>query len=477
MTRQRFFLAALAILIGCNFAKAQAPGVLYTWPGVGNVAGWQDGGGDQFADVQNTVAGQLTVNEGDPLNPGSHIGQEVKFHNSRPLEAFPREGGGLDLTGLSFIEMDINHNSPTATVNVQAFAQLTPTYTYVSGDSDGTLGRNPTFGPDWSIGPGVHTIKIPVNQMTLPEQAYIIAFGLDVRAHTDVGNLTWTVSEIRAVGTPLTTRVIANHTAGSSDNGLNGAYINFEGAATDVLGGTGQGQAGLSENPAGTGSLEWTDLGGGNGAAISWGNGTSFAGNNYFERPTNAGNYNRIVYRVKATDASNPTGTVGIQSYFQNDNYLDYQVAGSQNLPTDGQYHDLTFTLTGLHSMASIDAFGINLGAHTTNLLMDVDSVQFTTVNGVPGDYNDNGVVDMADYVLWRKGGPLQNEVNTPGTVDASDYDAWRAKFGNTSGSGSLNGAAVPEPTAMVLVVIGIASCCCGSRRKGKTGGPGPVTA
>ena len=29
---------------------------------------------------------------------------------------------------------------------------------------------------------------------------------------------------------------------------------------------------------------------------------------------------------------------------------------------------------------------------------------------GVSGDYNGNGVVDMADYVLWRNGGPLQND-------------------------------------------------------------------
>ena len=41
-------------------------------------------------------------------------------------------------------------------------------------------------------------------------------------------------------------------------------------------------------------------------------------------------------------------------------------------------------------------------------------------VVGVPGDYNNNGVVDAADYVLWRKGGPLQNEVDTPGTVNAA---------------------------------------------------------
>jgi hypothetical protein len=81
-----------------------------------------------------------------------------------------------------------------------------------------------------------------------------------------------------------------------------------------------------------------------------------------------------------------------------------------------------------------------------------------TGAPGVPGDYNNNGVVDAADYVLWRKGGPLQNEVDTPGTVNAADYTAWRARFGNTSGSGtSLDGPAVPEPGTFGLVAFAIA--------------------
>jgi hypothetical protein len=89
---------------------------------------------------------------------------------------------------------------------------------------------------------------------------------------------------------------------------------------------------------------------------------------------------------------------------------------------------------------------------------------------GVPGDYNNNGVVDAADYVLWRKGGPLQNEVDTPGTVNAADYTAWRARFGNTSGSGtSLGGSAVPEPSACCLLLLsalgGFASCLPSRRR------------
>jgi hypothetical protein len=76
---------------------------------------------------------------------------------------------------------------------------------------------------------------------------------------------------------------------------------------------------------------------------------------------------------------------------------------------------------------------------------------------GVAGDYNGNGVVDMADYVLWRNGGPLQNDP-TPG-VQAADYTFWRSRFGATSGSGSAlgSGSAVPEPAAGLMLVLGVA--------------------
>ena len=82
---------------------------------------------------------------------------------------------------------------------------------------------------------------------------------------------------------------------------------------------------------------------------------------------------------------------------------------------------------------------------------------------GVEGDYNGNGVVDAADYVLWRKGGPLQNEVDAPGTINQADYDAWRARFGDTAQSDSGSGAAaIPEPAACILVVVGLmVSCLC----------------
>jgi hypothetical protein len=75
------------------------------------------------------------------------------------------------------------------------------------------------------------------------------------------------------------------------------------------------------------------------------------------------------------------------------------------------------------------------------------------------GDYNQNGSVDAADYVVWRDnlGGSLAlpNESETLGMVTQEDYGVWKANFGaaNADGQG-LNGAAgaVPEPTSLVLV-------------------------
>jgi hypothetical protein len=65
----------------------------------------------------------------------------------------------------------------------------------------------------------------------------------------------------------------------------------------------------------------------------------------------------------------------------------------------------------------------------------------------IPGDYNFDGSVDAADYVLWRKdpasyGGPY-------------GYNTWRSHFGQTagSGSGSVAGSAVPEPASLSILL------------------------
>ena len=83
---------------------------------------------------------------------------------------------------------------------------------------------------------------------------------------------------------------------------------------------------------------------------------------------------------------------------------------------------------------------------------------------GRGGDYNNDGKVDAADYVVWRKGGTLQNETLTPGSVTPEDYTPWRINYGGTSaGSGSGLGAgnAVPEPgSALLSLVSGLGLIC-----------------
>ncbi|MGD9634805.1 MAG: alpha-L-fucosidase [Pirellulales bacterium] len=86
------------------------------------------------------------------------------------------------------------------------------------------------------------------------------------------------------------------------------------------------------------------------------------------------------------------------------------------------------------------------------------------------GDYNNNGVVDAADYSTWRDHlngtGPLANDA-TPATIDQSDYDAWKANFGDSAGSGagSTAGASVPEPATCFALLIA-ASVVVHSRRR-----------
>ncbi|WP_197526492.1 SpoIID/LytB domain-containing protein [Botrimarina colliarenosi] len=76
------------------------------------------------------------------------------------------------------------------------------------------------------------------------------------------------------------------------------------------------------------------------------------------------------------------------------------------------------------------------------------------------GDFNSDGMVDAADYTVWRDNFlafGTDNAANANGDtiVTEADYDIWAANYGTTTGVTSL---AVPEPAAAVMAALAIAA-------------------
>ena len=67
----------------------------------------------------------------------------------------------------------------------------------------------------------------------------------------------------------------------------------------------------------------------------------------------------------------------------------------------------------------------------------------------IDGDFSGDGVVDAADYVVWR------DQLNANYTP--ADYEVWRANFGRVTGTGAdAISTATPEPASILLAVIAL---------------------
>lgn len=84
-----------------------------------------------------------------------------------------------------------------------------------------------------------------------------------------------------------------------------------------------------------------------------------------------------------------------------------------------------------------------------------------------PGDYTGDGIVDTADYILWRNTLGSTTELAADGTgngiIDEGDWVIWRQNFGETitdgiPGAASAADVPIPEPGACVLVILGAVS-------------------
>lgn len=81
---------------------------------------------------------------------------------------------------------------------------------------------------------------------------------------------------------------------------------------------------------------------------------------------------------------------------------------------------------------------------------------------GIPGDFDQNGAVEPADFVIWCK------YLST--VYSQSDYDAWRAHFGIHAGAGASLAANIPEPNSLLLLLAASATLATSAQRTGRRG-------
>ena len=130
-------------------------------------------------------------------------------------------------------------------------------------------------------------------------------------------------------------------------------------------------------------------------------------------------------------------------------------------------------------SIENLSFFFSDKQTHALNGLVELFAPQ-----DLPGDFNGDGVVDAADYTVWRNnlGGDdavLGGNGHTNGVVDTEDYLVWKDNFGKAAGAGAIELAAtqVPEPSSVAL--IGLAACgmLCWTRRRRLAASPAAVAA
>jgi autotransporter-associated beta strand protein len=136
---------------------------------------------------------------------------------------------------------------------------------------------------------------------------------------------------------------------------------------------------------------------------------------------------------------------------------------GTLNLTNAGSMTGGIYTLIDYSGSFTGSVSNITLGSvptgFTYRLFNDPSSQSIDLEVTAPGDFNHDGTVDGADYVVFRKG------LGT--TYSPTDYDTWRTHFGQiyTPGAGAIVNTAVPEPATIVMLIIGTLVMCFRQRR------------
>jgi hypothetical protein len=157
-------------------------------------------------------------------------------------------------------------------------------------------------------------------------------------------------------------------------------------------------------------------------------------------------------------------GYTGIQTgTFDNDADGNFAPPVSGPLPSSS-LQALRFTRSTAASALSITNAGDYTVTAGASQWINNAGTTFTLVTPpppvTPGDFNDDGVVDTADYVAWQKtrntnfnlGGNGDETGASMGVVDDADYALWLANYGEVA-AGSGGGAPIPEPSTWLILL------------------------
>ncbi len=147
------------------------------------------------------------------------------------------------------------------------------------------------------------------------------------------------------------------------------------------------------------------------------------------------------------------------------DRRLVWEVDGGSSFLSQNE-HTAHFGLGDLEG--NVDLVQVEWSSGLIQQLFDVSVDQTISIletdQAAAADYNQNGIVDAADFTIWRdllgSNDPLADGDGN-GIVGMEDYYIWRTQFGRT-----VPGAIVPEPESHLLMMFGVGALMFVFRRR-----------
>ncbi len=135
-------------------------------------------------------------------------------------------------------------------------------------------------------------------------------------------------------------------------------------------------------------------------------------------------------------------------------------------VPFQGEYYDsgIYYTISDFTGDEQTEAsfrymrFDIFSNWYGNNVAYGLAELQFEEIP-LPGDFNNDGHVDAADYTVWRNNlngdeAVLWGSGDGSGIVDIGDYELWKLHYGQTPPGSLLVSTPVPEPATAVLTLV-----------------------